>query len=274
MICFRVTRYCNARCGFCLAPPDGAHPPTRVLAQRIDWLMARGVKTIHFCGGEPTIHPGLQDLLQHVHARGGHSRITTNGISLPEPLVGAMRAASSRVKVSLHGDKAQHDAVVGRAAFDLATAHLRRLLAAGIPASVQTTIVAQGEWVLDWVADFCLAAGVKQLSILPFIPRGSGYRTQGEYGLTPAQRSRLRESVRAKRRALNGRLDIRWLDFSTRPLHVVEADGRVVLEGATESLDTDICTIPGEAVAMKRVPLRIATRSPVNAETEPAASIN
>src|SRR5437868_5065511 len=142
MICFRVTRYCNARCGFCLAPPDGAHPPARVLIQRIDWLMARGVKTIHFCGGEPTIHPGLQDLLHHVQSRGGHSRITTNGISLPEPLVSAMRATSSRVKVSLHGDQAQHDAIVGRAAFDLATTHLRRMLAAGIATSVQTTIVA------------------------------------------------------------------------------------------------------------------------------------
>lgn len=25
-VCFRVTRACNARCGFCLAPGDGEHP--------------------------------------------------------------------------------------------------------------------------------------------------------------------------------------------------------------------------------------------------------
>ena len=37
-VCLRVTRYCNARCGFCLAPPDGAHPPTPLLLQRLDWL--------------------------------------------------------------------------------------------------------------------------------------------------------------------------------------------------------------------------------------------
>ena len=46
-ICFRVTRYCNARCGFCLAPPDGAHPDRDTLIHRLDWLIDRGVEVIH-----------------------------------------------------------------------------------------------------------------------------------------------------------------------------------------------------------------------------------
>src|ERR1022692_592662 len=45
-ICFRVTRYCNARCGFCLAPPDGSHPDADTLIGRLDWAIARGVRTI------------------------------------------------------------------------------------------------------------------------------------------------------------------------------------------------------------------------------------
>ncbi len=257
-ICFRVTRYCNARCGFCLAPPDGAHPPAAVLTQRLDWLMARGVRTIHFCGGEPTIHPALAELLAHVQGRGAGSRLTTNGIALPEPLLAALRAAGTRVKVSLHGDRAHHDAMVGRAAFDLTTQHLRRLLAAGIPTSVQTTLVAGGEWVLGWMADFCLAERVRQLSILPFIPRGSGFAARDKYGLTSARRTQLREEVRRRRHALQGRLDLRWLDFSARPIHVVEADGRVVLERASEAMDTELCTIPGDAVPRKRVAIRLA----------------
>jgi MoaA/NifB/PqqE/SkfB family radical SAM enzyme len=167
-----------------------------------------------------------------------------------------LRSARTQVKVSLHGDRARHDALVGRPAFDLATEHLRRLRGAGIPTAVQTTIVADGDWVLDWMADFCLAERVRQLSILPFIPRGSGYRTQGEYGLTPIQRTALREHVRRKRRTLQGRLDVRWLDFSARPLHVVEADGRVVLEYASESMDTLLCTIPGDTVPRKRIAIR------------------
>lgn len=260
MVCFRVTRYCNARCGFCLAPPDGAHPPAPVLMQRLDWLAGQGVRTIHFCGGEPTIHPALPELLAHVQASGGGSRLTTNGIALPARLLPALRAAHTRVKLSLHGDRAHHDAVVGREAFDPATRHLRALLAAGIPTGIQTTVVAGGEWVLDWMADYCLAEGVPQWCVLPFIPRGSGYRTQGEYGLTSAQRTRLRERVRHLRHTLRGRLDIRWLDFSTQPLPVVEADGRVVLERASESLDTLLYTIPGYTVPARRVPAYASRR--------------
>jgi hypothetical protein len=41
-VCFRVTRACNARCGFCLAPWDGEHPPADVLLHRVDWLISAG----------------------------------------------------------------------------------------------------------------------------------------------------------------------------------------------------------------------------------------
>src|SRR5882672_1506787 len=88
MVCFRVTRFCNARCGFCLAPPDGGvHPPTAALRGRIDWLLAHGVKTIHFCGGEPTVHHGLPELIAYVCTHGGKSKLTTNGITLSDDLI-------------------------------------------------------------------------------------------------------------------------------------------------------------------------------------------
>lgn len=244
-VCFRVTRYCNARCGFCLAPPDGAHPSADILTQRMSWLETHGVRNVHFCGGEPTIHPALPALLAHAQARGSGSLLTTNGISMPDALVGALRSAGTKVKVSLHGDRAHHDAILGREAFDLAVQNLRRLLAAGLAPSVQTVLVAGCESQLDWVIEFCLAERVRRLSFLPFIPRGSGYRTQREYALAPEQRVRLRERVRARRQAVQSRLDIRWLDFAARPLHVVEADGRVVLERASEAMDTVLAMIPG-----------------------------
>src|SRR6187402_3608771 len=93
MVCFRVTRFCNARCGFCLAPPDGGkHPSFESLRSRIDWLFERGVKTIHFCGGEPTIHHDLPKLIKYVHEQGRKSKLTTNGISISEELVETLRA--------------------------------------------------------------------------------------------------------------------------------------------------------------------------------------
>ena len=243
-LCFRVTRYCNARCGFCLAPPDGAHPNVETLTRRIDWLVAHGVRTLHFCGGEPTIHPGLPQLLAHVKSQGGKTKMTTNGISMPDSLLPVLRATGTQVKVSLHGNREHHDAMVGRKAFDQTTETIRRLLAANIRTSVQTTVVAAGMEPVNWVVEFCLNSKVRRLSILPFIPRGNGGHRRSDYDLSPAQHQAIRELIARKRRKLAGRLDLSWLDFSAQPIHVVEADGRVIREHATEAGDTVLCQLP------------------------------
>jgi MoaA/NifB/PqqE/SkfB family radical SAM enzyme len=243
-ICFRVTRYCNARCGFCLAPPDGNHPDADTLISRLDWLLTRGVRTIHFCGGEPTIHPAIPQLIEYVYSHNGKSRLTTNGIAISNELVAVLRARRTGVKVSLHGDREHHNKMVGCEGFDRTTGNLRRLVTSGVPTSVQTTVVAGGEWVVGWVAAFCRKVGVRRLSILPFIPRGSGNDRREEYELTTRERGQLRDLVRRERRRLNGQLDLRWLDFTAEPVPVVEADGTVVIEGATESADQEICAIP------------------------------
>lgn len=245
MICFRVTRFCNAHCGFCLAPPDGgAHPSVSALKGRIDWLLTRGVKTIHFCGGEPTIHHGLSELIAYVGARGGRSKLTTNGIALADSLIPFLRAARTQVKISLHGDQAHHDEIVGRAAFQETTTAINRLLSAGVTASVQTTIVASRLDIVTWIIGFCVNNRVQRVSFLPFIPRGSGYSTRAKYELSRIERNELRNLIKQKRRELSGRLDIRLLDFNTRPIHVVEPDGRLILEGSAESRDILLFQIP------------------------------
>jgi MoaA/NifB/PqqE/SkfB family radical SAM enzyme len=245
-ICFRVSRYCNARCGFCLAPTDGVTADEDTLRHRLDWLLSCGVKNIHFCGGEPTIHPALPALLAHVHAQGGKTRITTNAIEISEQVLSAFRATRTHVKVSLHGDRGHHNQMVGCNAFDKTANNLRCLIAAGVPTSVQTTVVAEGTWVVDWVIDFCLEMRVPRLSVLPFIPRGNGYNRRGQYGLSISQRSALRDLVKKKRRALNNRLDLRWLDMTARQIYVVEVDGRILLEGSTEARDYLVCQIPSK----------------------------
>jgi molybdenum cofactor biosynthesis enzyme MoaA len=133
-ICFRITRNCNANCCFCLAPPDGTTADLATLKHRVDWLLERGVKEIHLCGGEPTIHPALPDLLFHIHSRNAKSKLTTNGIELKEPVMAALRATGTQVKVSLHGDRAHHDRMVGRVAFNQTVHNLQRLLRAGVSA--------------------------------------------------------------------------------------------------------------------------------------------
>jgi len=243
-LCFRVTGACNARCGFCLAPPSATSPRPDLLVARLDWLLDHGVRTLHFCGGEPSLHPALPMLLARAHDRGAGTRLTTNGIVLPAPLLSALEGTGTAVRVSLHGDREGHNALVGCDAFDRAVGSLRRLLASGIDASVQSTLVATNLESLPWIAGFCLENGVRRLSLLPFIPRGRGGSRADDYRLSSGQRRALRTSVRGMRRELGARLDVRWLDFSVASLPVVGTDGRLILEGGTEGGDRLLCRIP------------------------------
>jgi molybdenum cofactor biosynthesis enzyme MoaA len=243
-ICFRVSRCCNARCGFCLAPANGAIGDGDTLIHRLDWLMFRGVRAFDFCGGEPALHPELPRLLAHVHGQGRKAKITTNGIEISCGLLSTLRATKTRVKISLHGNRAYHNTMVGCDAFDKTTDNIHALMKVGVSTSIQTTVVAGGEWVIDWLIDFCLETGVRRLGILPFLPRGNGRELRARYVLSTAQRRSLHNHITMRRRALNGRLDLRWLDLSARPIPVVEVDGSIVLEGPTEERDRIICRIP------------------------------
>lgn len=245
MICFRVTRFCNARCGFCLAPPDGGnHPKISDLKTRVNWLLQNGVKTIHFCGGEPTIHHDLPELIKYTQSIGGRSKLTTNGILMSDELVRTLFITKTEVKLSLHGNEDHHNKIVGKEAFNPITTAIERLIKVGVKASVQTTIVHEHLEMVDWIINFCLSNKIKKVSFLPFIPRGHGFENRSLYGLTPAECRLLRESIRQNRKKYSSRLDIRLLDFSARPIHVVEPDGRIVLEGATEARDIMLFNIP------------------------------
>lgn len=141
------------------------------------------------------------------------------------------------MKVSLHGDRPHHDRMVGRPAFDLTVNNLQRLIRAGVSASVQTTVVAEALWSVDWMIDFCLQSGIKRLTLLPFIPRGSGFELRHTLQLSTWQRSMLHNQVKRKRKTLGDRLDLRWVDITASPLHAVEVDGRIVLERGGEASD-------------------------------------
>lgn len=243
-VCFRITRRCNARCGFCLAPAVGTAADDTLLRDRVDWLLCRGVRTFHVCGGEPAIHPALPDLLSYLHAKGAKTRMTSNGIEMSDELLAALRATDTHVKISLHGDAGHHNAMVGCDAFDATVRNLRRLLAARVPVSVQTTLVGEGAWVVDWMVEFCLQAGVRRLSLLPFLPRGRGAEQRKRYELTTSDRSALRNLVKQKRRLLSSRLDLRWIDLRTGGMHVVDVDGRIVVERGNEARDQFVVQIP------------------------------
>lgn len=242
-ICFRVTRSCNSSCRFCCAPPQGSTPHVSAIINRLDWLLSHGVRTVNFCGGEPTLHPDLDGIIGYSHRHGAKTELTTNGIHLNDSLSSILSKVKARVKVSLFGNREHHDFLAGNQSFDQTTATIDRLIRSAVPVAVQSTIVAHRLEMVDWLASFCMAKGIRQLNILPFIPRGNGKTVRSDFELSTRDRTTLKDSVKTKRRHYSNRLDIRWLDFNVKSIYVVETDGRVLIERMDENFDTELCSV-------------------------------
>jgi MoaA/NifB/PqqE/SkfB family radical SAM enzyme len=76
-------RRCNIDCGYCneydkVSPPI----PTDTLKKRIDKLAELNTSVVAFSGGEPMLHPDLDDLIRHIRRHGMMAGLITNGYFL------------------------------------------------------------------------------------------------------------------------------------------------------------------------------------------------
>jgi MoaA/NifB/PqqE/SkfB family radical SAM enzyme len=78
-------RRCNLACAYCNEYDDfSPHVPTGEMLRRIDRLASLGLSALTFSGGEPTLHPNLDELIHRVRERGMLSGLITNGFLLNE----------------------------------------------------------------------------------------------------------------------------------------------------------------------------------------------
>ena len=77
------TRRCNIACAYCNEYDDHSRPvPIDALQRRTDLLAELGVSIVTLSGGEPMLHPQLDDLTRHIRARGMIAGLITNGYLL------------------------------------------------------------------------------------------------------------------------------------------------------------------------------------------------
>jgi MoaA/NifB/PqqE/SkfB family radical SAM enzyme len=87
-------RKCNIDCGYCneydkVSPPI----PTDVMMRRIDKLAELGTSVVAFSGGEPMLHPDLDDLIRRIRSRGMMAGLITNGYFLVPKRIQALNEA-------------------------------------------------------------------------------------------------------------------------------------------------------------------------------------
>ena len=76
-------RRCNIDCGYCNEYDKTSAPvPIDVMKHRIDKLASLGTSVVAFSGGEPMLHPDLDDLIRHIRGHGMMAGLITNGYFL------------------------------------------------------------------------------------------------------------------------------------------------------------------------------------------------
>jgi MoaA/NifB/PqqE/SkfB family radical SAM enzyme len=89
-----VTRRCNLACGYCNEYDDFSPPvPLQDLLARIDHLAALKTASITFTGGEPLLHPELDQAIRAARRHGMIVTMITNGFRLSKSWIDRLNAA-------------------------------------------------------------------------------------------------------------------------------------------------------------------------------------
>src|SRR5258708_21145247 len=76
-------RRCNLACTYCNEFDDFSQPvPTEEMFRRIDKLGALGTAVVTISGGEPLLHPELDDIIRRIRSNGMIAGLITNGYFL------------------------------------------------------------------------------------------------------------------------------------------------------------------------------------------------
>lgn len=97
------TRRCNLACEYCNEYDDFSKPvPAPVMLGRIDKLAALGTSVISMSGGEPLLHPDLDELIARIRHHGRIAGMITNGFLLnPDRIKRLNRAGLDHMQISI-----------------------------------------------------------------------------------------------------------------------------------------------------------------------------
>ena len=104
-------RRCNLSCAYCNEYDKVSSPvPTGEMLRRVDLLAALGTGIITFSGGEPLLHPELDEIIRRIRSHGMIATLITNGYLLtPERIQLLNRAGLEHLQISI--DNVQPDDV-------------------------------------------------------------------------------------------------------------------------------------------------------------------
>ncbi len=180
-----LTYACNNRCAHCYNLPSRAGMPSLDAAgwkRVLDRLAEIGIPHVIFTGGEPTLVPGLSELVAYGESLGLITGLNTNGRRLADGRFAESLAEAGlcHVQVTIESSRPDvHDAMTGARAFYETVQGIRQALAVGLYTITNSTLTRRNAEDAETLVDFLHDLGLRTFAVNGMIYSGSG-RTSGE----------------------------------------------------------------------------------------------
>ena len=159
---FEITHLCNLACSYCdRHTPAPDEMTLEQIRRALGELCDLGMRHVSLDGGEPLAHKSIDDVVALLVSRGVRVFMNTNGILVPRRIETVRRLA--RVKVSLDGPRACHDAMRGEGSWQKALAGADVAREAGV--EVELTCVV-GRHNADHLDELLAIADERRLAVV------------------------------------------------------------------------------------------------------------
>lgn len=182
-----LTEKCNLRCTHCYqsGSADGELSPDEIralLAELADllqaWREAYGLEFaagLNVTGGEPLLHPDLEEILGEMTGGGFAVFLLTNGTLIDADRAARLADLGVRgVQVSIEGPEEIHDTIRGRGSFAAACAGIAHLVAAGHTVTMNATLSALNAGRFREMVGLCASLGAQRFGFSRLVPAGRG----------------------------------------------------------------------------------------------------
>ncbi|MFX0203626.1 MAG: radical SAM/SPASM domain-containing protein [Candidatus Hodarchaeota archaeon] len=177
---WELTLSCNLRCRHCGSSASQPRANELTLEESLticDQFPALLVQEVNFTGGEPLLRSDWQRISAYLRELGIRTKILTNGLTLEPDTIDQMKEVGiAGVGVSLDGLETTHDYIRGCAGlFRRVLNGIVRVLDAGIPLTVITTVNALNLNELPSLSTLLRSVGVRHWQIQPIFPLGRAH---------------------------------------------------------------------------------------------------
>jgi GeoRSP system radical SAM/SPASM protein len=186
-----VTNRCNFSCQHCYSRTDPSEElDCGTLYTCIEKIIAAGVLSINFGGGEPLLRKDLNDIAAFASRKGLRVSMNSNGYLIDREMALRLKANGfSKVGISIDSHVPEvHDQFRGiRGSHAKAVAALAHLKEAGIKTSISTVICKINHQSIQELIAFAERHGVHQLNFHNFKCSGLGYSNKDSLDLSPEE---------------------------------------------------------------------------------------